>query len=64
MYRMKQRELFDRFLLMGTGLFLIYIGLLIGEEGFIWVGIVLVGYSVFLSLFPSQKPVESESTPN
>ncbi len=64
MYRMKQRELFDRFLLMGTGLFLIYIGLLIGEEGFIWVGIVLVGYSVFLSLFPSQKPEDSESTTN
>jgi Zn-dependent membrane protease YugP len=62
MYRMKQRELFDRFLLMGTGLFLIYIGLLIGEEGFIWVGVVLVGYSVFLSLFPSQKPTEPEST--
>jgi Zn-dependent membrane protease YugP len=61
---MKQRELFDRFLLMGTGLFLIYIGLLIGEEGFIWVGIVLVGYSVFLSLFPSQKSEESKSTSN
>jgi Zn-dependent membrane protease YugP len=64
MYRMKQRELFDRFLLMGTGLFLIYIGLLIGEEGFIWVGVVLVGYSVFLSLFPSQKSMTSEDSPN
>lgn len=62
MYLMKQRELLDRFLLMGTGLFLIYIGLLISEEGFIWVGVMLVGYSVFLSIFPPQKPVSSESS--